>query len=221
MMSRVICIMGESGSGKTTSCRNLDPNESYYIDADGKGLSWRGWRKQYNLEKKNYFRSTNSKSIKKVMEGVDKTRPEIKTIVIDTLNGIMISDEMRRIKEKGYDKWTDLVQCVWDIVDSAYDYREDLTILFLMHSYTDRDDNGYMLTKIKTNGKKLEKIQLETKFTTVLLAKCVDGNYIFETHASNSTAKTPMGLYEVSEIPNDIATVIHDLEEYEKGEDEE
>lgn len=220
-MSRVICVMGESGSGKTTSCRNLNPKETYYIDADGKGLSWRGWRKQYNSEQKNYYRGTDVRMIRKILSGINQSRPEIKTIVIDTLNGIMISDEMRRIKEKGYDKWTDLVQCVWDIVDGAYDYRDDLTILFLMHSFTERDDNGYAFTKIKTNGKKLEKIQLETKFTTVLLAKCVDGNYIFETHANNSTAKTPIGLYEKSEIPNDILSVIHDLKEYDEGEDEE
>lgn len=49
-MSKVICIMGESGSGKTTSMRNLDPKSTYYIDADKKGLSWKGWRKQYNKE---------------------------------------------------------------------------------------------------------------------------------------------------------------------------
>lgn len=214
-MSRVICVMGESGSGKTTSCRNLNPEETYYIDADGKGLSWRGWKKQYNPEKKNYYRGTDAKMIRKILAGIDQTRPEIKVIVMDTLNGIMISDEMRRIKEKGYDKWTDLVQCIWDIVDTAYNYREDLSIIFLTHSQTERDDNGYLFTKIKTNGKKLEKIQLETKFTTVLLAKCVDGNYIFETHANNSTAKTPVGLYEAAEIPNDLKQVIEDLEIYE------
>lgn len=218
ILSRVICIMGESGSGKTTSCRNLDPKTTYYIDADGKGMSWRGWRKQYSAEAKNYYRGTDIKMIQKILTGVSGSRPEIKTIVIDTLNGVMISDEMRRIKEKGYDKWADLVQYVWDIVDKAYSYRDDLTIVVIMHSQTERDDNGYLFTKIKTNGKKLEKIQLETKFTTVLLAKCVDGNYIFETHANNSTAKTPMGLYEASEIPNDIVEVIHNLEEYEKGE---
>ena len=55
-MSKVICIAGESGSGKTTSMRNLDPKSTYYIDADKKGLSWKGWRKQYNKENKNYLR---------------------------------------------------------------------------------------------------------------------------------------------------------------------
>ena len=54
-MAKVICIMGESGSGKTTSCRNLDPASTYYIDADRKGLSWKGWKKQYNTKNKNYL----------------------------------------------------------------------------------------------------------------------------------------------------------------------
>lgn len=51
-MANVICIAGESGSGKTTSLRNLNPSETYIIDADKKGLSWRGWKKHYSIEKK-------------------------------------------------------------------------------------------------------------------------------------------------------------------------
>jgi len=47
-MSKVICIAGESGSGKTTSMEKLNPEETYYIDADKKGLSWKGWKQQYN-----------------------------------------------------------------------------------------------------------------------------------------------------------------------------
>lgn len=51
-MSKAILIIGESGSGKTTSLRNLPPDETCYIDADGKGLSWKGWRNQYNKKKR-------------------------------------------------------------------------------------------------------------------------------------------------------------------------
>ena len=56
-MSKAICIMGESGSGKTTSMRTLDPSTTFYFDCDGKGLAWKEWRAQYNKEKKN-FKST-------------------------------------------------------------------------------------------------------------------------------------------------------------------
>ncbi|MCD7838043.1 MAG: ATP-binding protein, partial [Clostridiales bacterium] len=188
-MSKVICVAGESGSGKTTAMRTLPPEETYYIDCDGKGLSWKGWKEQYNTQRKNYYRCDQAGPIQQVIAGIDKSRPDVHYIVIDTINGIMVADEMRRCKEKGYDKWVDLAQCIWDLVNGAYGYRDDLTIIFTAHTQTDRDESGYSFTRLKTNGKKLDKICLESKFTTVLIAKANSGNYIFETHANNSTAK--------------------------------
>lgn len=217
-MSKVICIAGESGSGKTSSLRKLNPDTTYIIDSDKKGLSWRGWKKQYNAERKNYYVCDEPRKVGAAMLGVSKTRQEIKTIVVDTIGSIMVADEMRRSKEKGYDKWIDLAQCMWDIVDMAYLLRDDLTVIFIAHTQTDRDDNGYLFTHIKTSGKKLDKICLESKFTTVLIAKCLDGKYIFETHANNSTAKTPLGLYDEDTIENDISKVIEDLEKFESEE---
>lgn len=214
-MAKVICIAGESGSGKTTSLRNLNPSETYIIDSDKKGLSWKGWKKQYSLENKNYFANDVPETVKKTMLAIHDRRPEIKVLVIDTIGSIMIADEMRRSKEKGYDKWMDLAQCIWDIVDIAYTLRDDLTVVFIAHTQTERDDSGYLFTRIKTSGKKLDKICIETKFTTVLISKCVEGQYIFETHAKNSTAKSPMGLFESDTIPNDIVEVINALEAYE------
>lgn len=213
-MSKVICIAGESGSGKTTSMRTLDPKSTYYIDSDKKGLSWKGWRTQYNSENKNYYATDIPKDIMTILMGINESRPEINVVVIDTINGIMVGDEMRRCKEKGYDKWVDLAQCIWDIVDNAYKLRDDLTIIFVAHTQTERDDSGFQFTRIKTSGKKLDKICLESKFTTVLLAKCSNGKYMFETQSNNSTAKTPMGAFEEKEIPNDISEVIKALEEF-------
>ena len=138
----------------------------------------------------------------------------IKVVVIDTINALMIADEMRRAKEKGFDKWIDLATCIWDLVSGAYDYREDLTIIFVAHTQTERDDSGYVFTRIKTSGKKLDKICLESKFTTVLLAKVVDGRYIFETHANHSTTKTPLGAFVDDEIDNNIVTVLEALKDF-------
>lgn len=213
-MSKVICIAGESGSGKTTSMEKLNPEETYYIDCDKKGLSWKGWRNQYNSEKKNYFTTDFPNDVEKIIKGINDTRPEIKYIVIDTLNGIMIGDEMRRAKEKGYDKWVDLAASVWNIVDNAYNYRDDLTLIFICHTQTERTDDGFSFTRIKTSGKKLDKISLESKFTTVLIAKAIDGKYVFETKANKSTAKTPKGAFQEDVIPNDITLVINALKDY-------
>lgn len=216
-MSNIIGIMGESGSGKTTSMRNLDPATTYYFDCDKKGLSWRGWKKQYCTENKNYRATDRQDEVLKIMQGINDKAPQIKTIVIDTLNGVMVADEMRRSREKGYDKWMDLAFSVYSIIDYALTMRDDLTVIFICHSQTVQNDSGYMFTSIKTNGQKLSKIGLETKFPIVLHAKVVDGNHVFETQANFSTAKTPMGLFEEKTIPNDIAAVIAALEEYENG----
>ena len=62
-MSKAIMILGASGSGKTTSLEHLDPKLTFYIDADGKGLSWKGWRNQYNKTNKNYFVCDDPNSI--------------------------------------------------------------------------------------------------------------------------------------------------------------
>lgn len=214
-MARVIGIIGESGSGKTTSCRNLDPVTTYYIDCDKKGLSWKGWRDQYNLQNKNYY-ATNVPTLvleilKKVNEDPDR---RIKTVVIDTINGVMVAEEMRNAKVQGYGKWTDLAQYVWEIFEYALSMKDDITVIILAHSITDTDDNGIVFTHIRTNGRKLEKIVLESKLTTVLLADCKDGEYIFHTKPDRSTVKTPIGAFEQDEIPNDIVEVIKALEEY-------
>ena len=212
-MARTIAIMGESGSGKTTSMRNLDPKTTFYIDADKKGLSWKGWRGQYGDKKGNYLKCDDVNIVRQYIRKIAEMK-NWKAVVVDTINGLMIADEMRRSKEKGYDKWIDLATCVWDLVVDCYDYRDDLTVIFTAHTQTEIDDTGYRFTRIQTSGKKLNKIVLESKFTTVLFSKCVDGRYLFETRANNSTAKTPKDAFEDFEIENDITKVIKVLEEF-------
>ena len=65
-MSRGILVMGESGSGKTTSLRTLNPETTFIIECDGKGLSWRGWKNQYAKDKK--------AAIARIYKGIKKFR---------------------------------------------------------------------------------------------------------------------------------------------------
>ena len=215
-MAKVIGIMGESGSGKTTSMRNLDPATTFYIDCDKKGLSWKGWRNQYGTELKNYYATDIIEVVEKILDKINTQddMKHIKTVIIDTLNGLMVSDEVRRMKEKNYDKWVDLAQCVWKLLDKLYELREDLTIIVVCHSQTQKEDDGYTFTRIKTSGKKLDKLNVESKLTTVLYATVKDGKYIFQTHANNSTTKTPLGAFDEDEIDNDIVTVLEALKDY-------
>ena len=211
----VIAIMGESGAGKTTSMEKLDPKTTMYIDCDKKGLSWKGWKQSFNADNKNYVKTDFPQVALQTLKTVNESEKykHISVVVIDTLNGLMVADEMRRTKEKGYDKWQDLAQSVYELVDYALTVRDDLTVVFTCHTQTERDDSGYSFTRIKTSGRKLDKIALESKFTTVLYAKVVDGKYLFETQARFSTAKSPKGALP-EEMDNDITAVIEALKEY-------
>lgn len=218
-MSRVVGVMGESGAGKTTAMRNLPPKETFYIDCDKKGLNWKGWRKQYSVDNKNYFATDSFSSCKSLMEKVDKSENfrNIKYLVIDTINGMMVAEEMRILAMQGGDKrsaWTDLASNGWDIINKALTLREDLTVIILCHSETISDDNGIVKTRIKTNGRKLEKLVLESKMTTVVWAVRQDGKYKFILSADGSTCKVPLGSFNTDECDNDIMIVIKALEEY-------
>ena len=215
-MAKTICIMGESGSGKSTSTRTLEPSSVFYIDCDKKGLPYKKWRELYNGEKKNYCATDAPATVMNILKHVneDEAYKHIKTVVIDTINGVMVSEEMRNAKVQGFGKWTDLAQYVWEIFDYCLTMRDDVTVVIIAHSITDTDDNGIVFTHIRTNGRKLEKIVLESKLNVVLLAECKDGKYIFHTRADRSSVKTPLGAFEEDEIPNDLRVVLKALEEY-------
>lgn len=212
-MSKAILIMGESGAGKTTSLRTLSPDKTLYIDADGKGLSWKGWRQDFNAKNKNYAKTSNVGQVMAFLEQA-KAAQQIQFIVIDTINAIMLDYEMANAKEKGFDKWVDLADFAYSICRKASDLRDDQIVIVVGHSETITTDDGYRLTRLKTNGRKLEKIVLESKFTTVLLAKQTKDGYKFITRGENTTAKTPMGMFDQDQIDNDIQLVINEIKEY-------
>ncbi len=212
----ILCVMGESGAGKTTSMRTLDPQTTIYCDCDKKGLSWKGWREQYNTANKNYLKTDDQNTVLAMLHRANESKDfaHVTTFVIDTINGIMVADEMRRSREKGYDKWLDMAVSVYGLIDYALTVRDSLNVIFVAHTQTERDDSGYSFTRIKTSGKKLDKIVLESKFPVVLLAKTVDGKHVFETQADFSTAKTPMGAFDDKTIDNDIRHVLDVLKDY-------
>ena len=218
-MARVLGVMGESGSGKTTAMRNLPPSETFYMDCDKKGMKWKGWRKQYSVENKNYFSSDKFSTVLQMMDKIDtgENFRHIKYMVIDTLNGMMVANEMEILRKRGSDSrsmWSDLAQNGWEIVNKALSMRDDLTVIILCHCETVSDDNGIVKTRIKTNGRKLEKLVLESKMTTVVWAVRKEGKYRFILSADNCTAKVPMGAFEEDECDNDIMIVLKALEDY-------
>lgn len=226
-MAKVIGVMGESGSGKTTAMRNLPANETFYLDCDKKGLNWKGWKGQYvdiqsgkdDAKKGFYLCSDVFTNVSQALDHInaDEKYKRIKYVVIDTINGLMVAEEMKILAMQSGDKrsaWSDLAQNGWAIVNKALTLRNDLTVIILCHSETISDDNGIIRTRIKTNGRKLEKLVLESKMTTVVWAVRQEGHYKFILSADGSTCKVPLGAFDTDECDNDIMIVIKALEEY-------
>jgi hypothetical protein len=190
-----------------------------YADCDKKGLNWKGWRKQYNTENRNYVKSDSFSVVSSLMDKVNTQEnfKHIKYLVIDTINGLMVAEEMRILAMQSGDKrsaWSDLAQNGWALINKALTLRDDLTVIILCHSETISDDNGIIRTRIKTNGRKLEKLVLESKMTTVIWCVRQDGKYKFILSADGSTCKVPLGAFDTDEIDNDITLVLKALEEY-------
>ena len=212
-MGKMLLIMGEQGSGKSFSLKNLPSKEHFYIDCDKKGMNYKGWRNDYNEEQKNYIKCNDGETIINLLKNISEKAKHIKYVSIDTINSIMIADELKRSKQKGFDKWDDMANIILQIIMAVPDLRDDLTVIFIGHTQT--SDDGF--TQLKTNGRKLNKIGVEGYFNTVLLAKCVNAEnneYVFETKANNSTARTPYEAFDTMTIPNDIVKVIEVIREY-------
>jgi len=202
-MSIVTMILGESGTGKSASLRNLDPEHTLLIQAIKKPLP---------------FRSTTWKPISKDTPGgnilvMDQAAPIIgamkktrrKVIVIDDFQYVMANEFMRRSAERGFDKFTEIGKNAWDILTEASRLPDDVRVYILSHVET--TESGRI--KIKTIGKMLdEKITLEGMVTIVLRTVVQDGQYLFATRNNGSdTTKTPMGLFDEDMIDNDLAAV--------------
>ena len=217
-MSNTSLIIGESGTGKSTSISNLNPLETFIINVLDKPLPFRGYKKNYIAIKDwndivgNYYASEEFAKIINCIKMVNQKRPEIKNLVIDDWQYTMCNEFMRRATENGFTKFTEIGQHAWSIIKALTDCREDLYCFVLSHS--DTDTNGKY--KCKSIGKMLdEKITIEGMFTTVLHTQIMDGAYRFLTQNDGShIAKSPQGMFEDKYIGNDLAFVKSKMNDY-------
>lgn len=210
-MSIVTMVLGESGTGKTTSLRNLQASETLLIQAVKKPLpfkssTWKRFDKE-SCKDGNIFQTDAAAKIIALMQ-----RTKRKVIVLDDFQYVMANEFMRRTNETGFNKFTEIGKNAWDIINAAAALPEDVRVYILSHVET--SDSGH--TKIKTIGRMLdEKIALEGMVTIVLRTMIRDGKYLFATRNSGSdTTKTPMGLFDAESIDNDLHAVDQAIHSY-------
>lgn len=219
-MSNIILILGTSGSGKSTSTRNLPSEETFYINVLDKPLPFRGYKKKYNEGNKNYYATDDYAKIIAFIRAVNERRPEIKNIVIDDFNFVLSNEYMRRARENGFTKFTEMGIHTFDIVEELKKLREDL-FCFIM-SHTEADHEGVI--KPQSVGKMVpNKVSIEGRITTVFHARVIGGEFKFLTQFDGLySAKTPMGLFSDLYIDNDLQYVKEQMHAYfnEDGETE-
>ena len=229
MACQTLCIYGESGHGKTTSLRNLNPETTFIISTTGKPLPFRGWKKKYvpfvvNKETKeitgNYYISSNWEQILKILKIINTKMPQIETVVVDDFQYVLSYEFVDRATEIGYQKFSELAQHAMEILRYAEQMREDCTMCFLTHSENvgTEIDPKYV---IKTIGKLLsEKVTLEGLFTYIFFAKTEEGDdgkmqyKLVTNNDGKCLAKTPMGMFEELEIDNDLNEILKVIKEY-------
>ena len=202
-MSTVTMILGQSGTGKSTSLRNLDPSQTLLIQAIKKPLPFKsGNWKPANKENPagSIFVCDSAATIVGAMK-----RTKRPVIVIDDFQYVMANEFMRRSAEKGFDKFTESGRNAWDILVEAARLPDEVRVYVLSHVETTDDGR----TKIKTIGRMLdEKITLEGMVSIVLKTVVQDGQHFFATRNNGSdTVKTPMGMFDADLIENDLAAV--------------
>ena len=227
-MAITVGIFNQSGGGKSTSIvinpdgtynpaeyKGMDPDTTVVINSDMKRLPFKSekW-----IEGTNVFTNSDINYIKDLLKRIG-SGTKIKAVVIDTINGVMVDKEMLESKKLSFDKWADLAKDIYEIVSIANGLRDDLVIYFTGHVtlYTDVDGNESKC--LITNGRKLEKIKLESKLPIVLFGTVEWGSngnnkYYFETQSNRSTAKSPLGMFDEFKIPNSLSLVDSKIREY-------
>jgi len=201
-MGLPVLILGESGTGKSASLRNFTNDDIALINVVGKPLPF-----------KSDIKSFSTDDYTEVKRHLKELADEgCRRIVIDDVQYLMANEFMRRAMEKGYDKFMEMGQHYWSLIDSVKKLPDECIVYFLSH--IEHKDDG--TEKVKTVGKLLdEKITIEGMFTIVLKTSVQDGVYSFVTQNNGKdTVKTPMGMFETYGIENDLKYVDDKIREY-------
>ena len=206
-------ILGDSGTGKSASLMNLDPDNTLLIQSVKKPLPFKSQKWKY-LTKEVPGNIIVTDKANDIVSAIQKTKREI--IIIDDAQYIMANEFMRRVLDNetgnsAFQKYNEIAKNIWDILNAA-NHIEGKRVYILSHTQTDEAGK----TKIKTIGKLLdEKIVIEGMVTIVLRTAVINDNYVFRTKNSGSdTTKSPIGLFDDETIPNDLAVVDKAIKDY-------
>ena len=221
MASKLIGIVGPTGTGKSTAIKYLDPKTTYIINVAKKELPFKGAEKLYNTENRNYKEVSKATEITNLLKTISDKAPHIKTIVIEDSNYIMGFNIVAKAMEAGYTKFSLMAKDMVDLLQQARELREDLTTFYLSHPEIIEDGGEIVGYKIKTAGKLIDnQIVMEglmsiCLYTHVEEEKDGSASYYFLTNRFRKfPAKSPDGMFDDIKIPNNLQLVLDKVKEY-------
>ena len=199
-MGQKVLIIGQSGTGKSTSMRNFAKDEVCLIKSINKQLPFRGkFDETYVTDK-----------VQEIITKMKATKKPV--IVIDDAQYLMCNEFFRRATETGWQKYTDIGKNFYDVLTATDSLPDDVIVYFMLHIEKSEDGN----VKVKTIGRMLdEKLTVEGTATIVLMTNVIDGVYSFQTQNSGKDiCKSPMGMFKNYLIDNDLKMVDGIIREY-------
>lgn len=224
-MANICLILGKSGTGKSSSIKSLNPEETIIFNILKKKLPFKGSSKLYNTEKKNLFNLDSYSEIIQYLEGISAKVPTCKNIIIDDATYIMRKEYFKSAKISGYNKFIDMASHFQSIIQTAENMREDINLFIIMHCEEIMSDNIIIGYKPSTVGKLIDSSYNPTEVVPMLLfantkydenkkpiygfhtQKCLEG-------LIEIPAKSPEGMFEEDYIPNDLQYVVDKMNEF-------
>ena len=199
MNSVPVLLIGQSGSGKSTSLRNFTKEEVAVVNVLGKPLPFKSDIKAPKCD--------DYASILKAIAGTKK-----KTIVIDDANYLITNEFMNKSSVKGFDKYNEMGNNFFNLINGIKNIEGGKTVYLIMHE--DTDENGNI--KPKTIGKLLDdKVNIQGMFTVCIRSMFDNGNYIFRLKTNGQDCvKTPFGMFETETMENDLKQFDKVVREY-------
>jgi hypothetical protein len=221
MASKLVGIVGETSTGKSTSLKHLNPDETYIINVAKKELPFKGSEKMYNTEKKNYKEVDDALEIARLLKTISDKATHIKNIVIEDSNYIMGFNMVAKATETGYQKFSLMAKDMVDLFRQARMLREDIIVFYFTHPEVIEDSGEIIGYKMKTAGKLIDNQVLLEGLLTVCLYTFVEeqkdgtANYNFVTNRFRKfPAKSPNGMFDEIKIPNNLQLVVDKVNEY-------
>ena len=199
-MASIVMVIGQSGTGKSTSLRNFKKGEASVINVSKKPMPFPCELPVLNCGNYSQIKELLSKS-------------QSPSIIIDDSTYLLVNEYMSKADERGFDKYTNMAKNFWDLINFCItELPEDKIIYLLGHS--EKGDDGR--EHFKTVGKMLDNtVVCEGYCTVVLKTQVEDGQYYFCTHNNGyDTVKTPLGMFEEDRIENDLKAVDIRMREY-------